>query len=42
MKTTSYLVFNGQAEQTAGFYAEALGGKNRKPQSLKPVTVFAR
>lgn len=27
MKITSYLVFNGQAEQAAGFYADALGGK---------------
>jgi predicted 3-demethylubiquinone-9 3-methyltransferase (glyoxalase superfamily) len=25
MKITSYLVFNGQAEEAAKFYAEALG-----------------
>ena len=27
MKITSYLIFNGQAEEAAGFYADALGGK---------------
>ncbi len=27
MRITSYLVFNGNAEQAANFYAEALGGK---------------
>lgn len=27
MKITSYLVFNGQAEEAAGFYADLLGGK---------------
>lgn len=27
MNLTSYLVFNGQAEEAANFYAEALGGK---------------
>lgn len=27
MKLTSYLVFNGQAEEAAHFYADALGGK---------------
>lgn len=27
MKLTSYLVFNGVAEEAAGFYANALGGK---------------
>ena len=27
MKLTSYLVFNGQAEEAANFYADVLGGK---------------
>lgn len=27
MKLTSYLVFNGQAEEAANFYADLLGGK---------------
>ena len=27
MKLTSYLIFNGQAEDAANFYAELLGGK---------------
>jgi PhnB protein len=27
MKITAYLVFNGQAEEAAKFYADALGGK---------------
>lgn len=27
MKLTSYLIFNGQAEEAANFYAEVLGGK---------------
>ncbi len=27
MKVTSYLVFNGQAEEAANFYADVLGGK---------------
>ena len=27
MKITSYLVFNGQAEEAAGFYADVLGGR---------------
>ncbi len=27
MKQTSYLIFNGQAEEAANFYAEVLGGK---------------
>ncbi len=27
MKLTSYLIFNGQAEEAANFYADVLGGK---------------
>ena len=27
MNITSYLIFNGQAEEAANFYADALGGK---------------
>ena len=27
MNITSYLIFNGQAEEAAGFYADAFGGK---------------
>lgn len=27
MNITSYFIFNGQAEEAAGFYADALGGK---------------
>ncbi|MCL2562078.1 MAG: VOC family protein [Rikenellaceae bacterium] len=27
MKITSYLIFNGQAEEAANFYADAFGGK---------------
>ncbi len=27
MNITSYLIFNGQAEEAAGFYADMLGGK---------------
>jgi PhnB protein len=31
MKITPYLIFNGQAEEAAGFYADTLGGKVENP-----------